>query len=236
MVTAKPITISASAVGDRLQSHSREFTSLLELIPAKYYYGDGDNTSEWNKRKQTKAKSVISKKARLDPDAPGTGLESEPKTVGGREEKFQNMSQRKERKGKKSSAIVAPVNTTGEGEDKDGDKGMEGEAQEIALDNLAFAAEFDASSVLPTISITDRKYGLTTTATGPEGAVIAAARKADQCTRLAAKIQVFKGRRSRYPPSATTAATSTNKSFKRKNAEAKGCGKDQGLQKTGQPS
>ncbi|KAG0638246.1 60S ribosome biogenesis protein Rrp14-domain-containing protein [Tuber brumale] len=235
MVTAKPIAISVSAIEDRLQLHSREFTSLLELIPAKYYYGNGDNTSQWKKRKQTKAQSVIAKRARLDPDAPGVGLESEPKPTGGRE-KFENKSERRKRKEKKSSATIAATGEDG-GDEDDDDQGIEEEAQGIALDNLTFATELDASSPLPTFSASDRKYVITTTATGPGGAATAAAaRKAGQRTRLAAKIQGLERKLGGYPPSATTATTSTNKSSRRKNAEAKRSKKDQRRQRTVQLS
>ncbi|PWW80587.1 hypothetical protein C7212DRAFT_308483 [Tuber magnatum] len=225
MVTAKPIPISISAIEDRLQSHSRAFTSLLELIPAKYYYGDKDNTRQWNKRKQTKVQSVIAKKARLDPDALGVGLESVPKPVDKRKERLKNKSGKREREAKKSSAtIVAPVIAPGEdgGDEGNDNKGIDKEAQEIALGSFTFTTELDASSSLLTTSTSRKKHCIiTTTATGTEDATT---RKADQRARLATKIQELKEKRGGHPPSATI---STNKLSKGKNAEAKKRKKDQ---------
>ncbi|PUU81551.1 60S ribosome biogenesis protein Rrp14-domain-containing protein [Tuber borchii] len=224
MATTKPITISASTIEDRLQSHSRAFTSLLELIPAKYYYGNEDSTRQWNKRKQTKAQNVIAKKAKLDPDALGVGLGPEPAD----KQEFKNGSERRRRERKRSSTInaLAIATAKGGGDESDDNKGTGEEAQEIALDGFTFTTELNASSSPPTTSTSDKKRGITATATGAE---CATTRKADQCARLAAKIQGLKEKREGRP----SPAISTNKSSKRKNAEAKKRKKERKRQTTG---
>ncbi|KAI5790128.1 surfeit locus protein 6-domain-containing protein [Geopyxis carbonaria] len=54
-------------IEDRLKSHSTAFDGLLSLIPADKYY-EVDNSSQWNKRKQTKDEHKRAKKAKLDPE------------------------------------------------------------------------------------------------------------------------------------------------------------------------
>ncbi|KAF8246348.1 SURF6-domain-containing protein [Wilcoxina mikolae CBS 423.85] len=61
-------------IEERLKSHSSAFEGLLSLIPANKYF-EGDNSSQWNKRKQTKEESKRAKKAKLDPDSATTAAE-----------------------------------------------------------------------------------------------------------------------------------------------------------------
>ncbi|RPA95075.1 hypothetical protein L873DRAFT_1830043 [Choiromyces venosus 120613-1] len=219
---------------DRLQSHSRAFASLLELIPSKYYYGDKDNTSQWNKRKQTKAQSAIARKAKLDPDAIDVEPKLEAEPADKQNKKLKN-NEKKERKDKKASTtLVATAITTGKDEDdnyKDMGEEEEGgkEAEQIVLDNFAFTTELDD---LPSASVTStsaKNHDISTGAsTGAED--VTTTQKADHRARLAAKIQGLKEKHGGHPPSATVSA---NKSSKRKNAEAKKRKKDQKRQKTG---
>ncbi|KAL9118611.1 MAG: hypothetical protein Q9187_004844, partial [Circinaria calcarea] len=52
---------------DRLRSHAKVFDGLLQLIPAKYYYGE-DTSDQWQRKKQTKEEARAAKLAKLDPD------------------------------------------------------------------------------------------------------------------------------------------------------------------------
>ncbi|OAA59849.1 glucose galactose transporter [Niveomyces insectorum RCEF 264] len=54
---------------DRLRAHAQAFDGLLSLIPAKLYYGNGDEPSEqWRRKKQTKAEKQAARRANLDPE------------------------------------------------------------------------------------------------------------------------------------------------------------------------
>lgn len=56
----------SESLEDRLRDHAKAFDGLLELIPAKYYYGE-DTSDQWHRKKQTKEQSRIAKLAKLDP-------------------------------------------------------------------------------------------------------------------------------------------------------------------------
>jgi len=158
----------------------------------------------------------------LDPDALGVGLGPEPAD----KQEFKNGSERRGREQKRSSTINALAIATGKGDEGDDDEGTGEEAQEIALGGFTFTTELNASFSPPTTSTSDKKRGITTTATSAE---CATTRKADQCARLAAKIQGLKEKREGRP----SPAISTNKSSKRKNAEAKKRKKERKRQTTG---
>jgi len=160
----------------------------------------------------------------LDPDA--LGVELEPKLADKQE--FKNGGEKRGRECKRSSTINAPAITSSKGGDEgDDNEGIGGGAQEIALDGFTFTTELDASSSPPATSTSGEKRGIVAAAIGAE---CATTRKADQCARLAAKIQGLKEKRGGRP----SPAASTNKSSKRKNAEAKKRKKDWKRQETGQ--
>ncbi|KAI9844479.1 MAG: surfeit locus protein [Sclerophora amabilis] len=54
---------------ERLKGHARSFNGLLSLIPAKYYYGDDNNSDQWQRKKQSKEQARLAKLAKLDPDS-----------------------------------------------------------------------------------------------------------------------------------------------------------------------
>ncbi|KAI9878466.1 MAG: hypothetical protein M1830_000800 [Pleopsidium flavum] len=57
----------SESLEDRLRSHAKAFDGLLQLIPAKYYYGE-DTSDQWQRKKQTKEEARNAKLAKLDPD------------------------------------------------------------------------------------------------------------------------------------------------------------------------
>lgn len=61
-------------IEERLKSHVTAFDGLLSLIPGNKYF-ESDNSSQWNKRKQSKEESKRAKKAKLDPDSATTAAE-----------------------------------------------------------------------------------------------------------------------------------------------------------------
>ncbi|KAL5358041.1 surfeit locus protein 6-domain-containing protein [Aspergillus floccosus] len=58
-------------IEERLRGHSEAFAGLMELIPAKLYYGE-ENSDQWKRKKQTKAEAREAKRAKLDPDSAKT--------------------------------------------------------------------------------------------------------------------------------------------------------------------
>ncbi|KAI5816013.1 surfeit locus protein 6-domain-containing protein [Pyronema omphalodes] len=64
----------------RLKNHASAFDSLLSLIPANKYF-EGDNSSQWNKRKQSKEERKSAKKAKLDPDSVTSAAEVRQKRL-----------------------------------------------------------------------------------------------------------------------------------------------------------
>jgi hypothetical protein len=66
------------------QDHARFFDHLVELIPAKFYHAGDEERVDMHSMKKAaklaikqtfKAKAKEAKRAKLDPDAPGTALE-----------------------------------------------------------------------------------------------------------------------------------------------------------------
>ncbi|MCJ1467267.1 hypothetical protein MMC07_005891, partial [Pseudocyphellaria aurata] len=57
----------SESLEDRLRNHAKAFDGLLELIPAKFYYGE-DTTDQWQRKKQTKEQARNAKLAKLDPE------------------------------------------------------------------------------------------------------------------------------------------------------------------------
>lgn len=71
---------------DTVRAHARFFDHLVDLIPAKFYNGDGDDRVDLMSMKKAaraaakqefKAKYKENKLAKLDPDAPATTLEQQ---------------------------------------------------------------------------------------------------------------------------------------------------------------
>ncbi|KIH93441.1 hypothetical protein SPBR_04138 [Sporothrix brasiliensis 5110] len=61
--------MAGSSLQDRLRGHAQAFDGLLSLIPAKLYYGNGDEPSEqWRRKKQTKEEKNAARRANLDPE------------------------------------------------------------------------------------------------------------------------------------------------------------------------
>ncbi|KAI1847487.1 hypothetical protein JX265_013945 [Neoarthrinium moseri] len=62
--------MAESSLQDRLRDHAKAFDGLLSLIPAKMYYGDGEEgNTQWKKKKQTKAQAAEARRNKLDPDS-----------------------------------------------------------------------------------------------------------------------------------------------------------------------
>ncbi|CAK7197808.1 hypothetical protein SEUCBS139899_000457 [Sporothrix eucalyptigena] len=58
-----------ASLQNRLREHAKAFDGLLSLIPAKLYYGNGDEPSEqWRRKKQTKEEKNAARRANLDPE------------------------------------------------------------------------------------------------------------------------------------------------------------------------
>ncbi|KAI9052455.1 hypothetical protein LZ554_003800 [Drepanopeziza brunnea f. sp. 'monogermtubi'] len=64
--------MAESSIEDRLRASAESFDGLLALIPAKFYYGEGDTSDQWKKKKQTKEQAAAARRAKLDPDSAKT--------------------------------------------------------------------------------------------------------------------------------------------------------------------
>lgn len=126
----------------RLRQHERAFDGLLSLIPAKLYYGNGDEPSEqWLRKKQTKSEKSAARRANLDPE---NELNKSVKEVmaerTANKRKLEQISGTQKKKGKQA-VVEEEEDDEEENDDEDDDESIDGVAKETPGEGLKRAKE-----------------------------------------------------------------------------------------------